>query len=74
MAMDSNAWGTRVAAAIQAAGVVAGTPVTPAQLETIWKAIKAEDVTEITKAEVATTTTGVQPGSGTAPGTGTVTG
>jgi hypothetical protein len=70
MAMNSTAWGTRVAAAVQAAGVSAGTPVTTGQLEAIWQAIKGEDVTEIKNAD--TITNNVQPGSGTA--TGTVTG
>ena len=70
MAMNSTAWGTRVAQAIVDAGIVAGTPVTQAQLEVIWQAIKAEDVTEVIKAD--TITNNVQPGTGTA--TGTITG
>lgn len=48
MAMDGDSWGTSVASAIQAIGVSAGTPVTPAQLEAVWKAIKGEDVTHLT--------------------------
>lgn len=70
MAMDSDAWGTRVAAAVVAAGVTAGVPVSQSALELIWKAIKAEDVTEVSNAE--TITNNVQPGTGSA--TGTVTG
>jgi hypothetical protein len=48
MAIDSNAWGTRVANAVQSVGVMAGVPVTSNQLEQIWQAIKAEDKTEMT--------------------------
>lgn len=48
MAIDKDAWGTRIRDAINAVGVVAGTPVTQAQLEQIWRAIKDEDKTELT--------------------------
>lgn len=41
MPLDGQAWGTLVAAAVKsaAAGVTPGTPISDAQLQTIWKAI-----------------------------------
>ncbi len=68
MALNTNRWGDAVAAAIQAEGITAGTPITTGQLEDIWRAIKGEDVTEITtNALVSTTVTGA---TGTGPSGG----
>lgn len=82
MAMDNTVWGDAVAAAIQSIGVAAGTPITPAQLQLVWRAVKGEDITHLVgNAEindVATTGTVTSgPGAGgatTASGTGSITG
>lgn len=82
MAMNNTVWGDAVAAAIQSIGVSAGTPVTPAQLQLIWRAIKGEDITHlVANAEindVATTGTVTSgPGAGGATvssGAGSITG
>lgn len=47
MAMNNTSWGDAVAAAVQAVGVSAGTPITPLQLKLIWRAVKGEDVTHL---------------------------
>lgn len=47
MAMNSNAWGDRIAAAIKGFGITAGTPITDGQLQQIWRLVKSEDQTEI---------------------------
>lgn len=53
MPINSNDWGDRVAAAIQGFGITAGTPITPGQLQQIWRIIKGEDKTEMTtKADI----------------------
>lgn len=46
-------WGQDVADAIAAVGVIAGAPVTPAQLALIWKAIKQVTIDNMAKADVA---------------------
>ena len=47
MGFDKTRWGNDIASRIAAVGVVAGTPVTPAQLQEVWQAIKEGDVAEI---------------------------
>ena len=56
-------WGQQVAQAIKAIGVQAGTPVTDAQLEATWAAVKTIDTSQLGKADV-------QPGSFVAPSGG----
>lgn len=46
-------WGAETAAAIQTVGVVAGTPVTPAQLIQVWTKIKEVSVASLGTADVA---------------------
>ncbi|MEE8299289.1 MAG: hypothetical protein V3R67_07915 [Thermodesulfobacteriota bacterium] len=46
MSLDKDRWGQNVADAVAAIGITAGTPITPAQLAIVWKAIKGEDKTE----------------------------
>lgn len=54
MPTDSDTtWGTNIANAIKALNVQAGTPVTDAQLQQLWAAVKAEDKTQLGKADVA---------------------
>lgn len=84
MAMNNTVWGDAVAAAIQSVGVVAGTPVTPTQLQLIWRAIKGEDITHlIGNAEINDVQSNGVTGNGPAggplpiaslPGTGSITG
>lgn len=53
MPLDSDTvWGAKVAAAIKALGVGAGTPVDDAKLALVWKAVKGEDISQLGKADV----------------------
>ena len=68
MPLDSAAiWGKDVADAIKAIGVTAGTPVTDAQLEAMWAAIKGEDREQLTTKMEATGVTNVAGGSSAGP-------
>lgn len=54
MALDApSVWGKQVADAIKALRPTAGSPVTDAQLEAIWAAIKGVDTTQLGQADVA---------------------
>jgi len=70
MAMDPNALGVAVAAAIQSATPAPGTAITPSQLEAMWIAICTEIITEITTNGVTSTT--VTGGSSAGTYTGTI--
>jgi hypothetical protein len=73
MPMNPSTWGTSVANAVKAVGVTAGTPITDAQLEQIWRAIKTQDDAHISaNAKVTVTVTGVQPGPSNLTAEGTV--
>ena len=46
MALDSTGWGNSVAAAIKGLGVTAGSPVSDATLQLLWRTICGEHKTE----------------------------
>lgn len=53
MPLNGATWGKSVADVVKAVGVTAGAPITDAQLEALWTAIKTADTTELTtKADV----------------------
>lgn len=68
MALDKDRLGAAIAAAITAQSITAGTPVTPTQLENLWKAVAKEIIDEF-KNNSTVAVTGVTPGGGTAAGT-----
>lgn len=75
MSLDGNRLGSAVAAAVSAAGITAGTPITPSQLEDIWQRVFREDVIEYQGNAVVNvaSVTAVTPGVGiSGPGTGTL--
>lgn len=81
MALDKDRLGDAIAAAVQAQGITAGTPISTGQLQTMWRAIAKEIIDEFTGHAVVTSTvavasvTGVTPGAGASgPGTGSATG
>lgn len=68
MALDPNRLGTAMAAAVDAVGIVAGTPVTDAQRKAIWVGVAQAIVDEFTANAM------VNPGSFATPTGGPVTG
>jgi len=68
MPLNGTTMGDDVAAAVQAVGITAGTPITNNQLKSVWEAACGAMVTHI-KSDAVVTVTAVQAGSGTAPGT-----
>ena len=53
MSLNNDRWGQAVADAIQSAGITDSSPITVGQLAVVWKAIKAQDITELGNADVA---------------------
>lgn len=64
MAMNPTTWGAAVAAAVKALNIQAGTPITDAQLVTVWQTITSEHDSHIS-ANAAVTVPGVQTGGST---------
>ena len=71
MALNPSTWGTAVASAIQGIGITAGTPITDAQLISVWQAICGAHDTHISANALVTGTVTSGSGSGGAV-TGTV--
>ena len=66
MPINSNDWGDRVEAAVRGFGITAGNPISQGTLAQIWRAIKAEDKTEMTtKADIDLQATDVPVDPGT---------
>lgn len=76
MALDKDRWGTSIAAKIKALGVSAGTPITDAQLQAVWKAMADASKSEITtNADIQLSAGDLQvPGAGLSNGGGAVSG